>query len=203
MTVPGILEFCVFSRRPTLTASRFIKGLHPKTAIPPTREAVKKVLDAGWWAQIKINGHRVQLHINATPDEPVLAFTRQGTPHTKALPAAVTAEVRRLFAPDSGWNVIDAEWDKPEDRIYAFDVLRFNGRMLDALPFQERFALLPRVYASGIVETLGIIRSLDRCMDILASDERKIEGLVFKAPASEGFQDSAILRCICPAHARH
>lgn len=186
-----------------MTASRFIKAMHPKTSIPPLREAVKKVLDAGWWAQTKINGHRVQLHISSNTSTPIISYTRQGSTHKKSLPATAVSELRRLFLPETGWHVLDAEWDKSDDRIYVFDCLKFNGRLLDSSPFQERFALLPRVYSSAVFETLPIIRSVDRCMDVLASTDKKIEGLVFKSPTTEGFADSSIVRCIAPAHSQN
>jgi ATP-dependent DNA ligase len=185
-----------------VSVSRFIKAMHPKTAIPPTRDAVKRILERGWWGQVKINGHRAQVHVPADEALDVVVYTRQGGAHKKALPPALAAELRRLFTPTDGWNVVDAEWDKPEDKLYVFDMLKFNGRVLDTMTFQDRFALLPRVYSSPSIETLAIVRSLDKCLEILAMNESRIEGMVFKSPTTEGFQDSGIVRCIAPAHAR-
>ncbi len=193
---PELFEPTIFSRRKVLSASRFIRAMHPKTAISPTRVAVKKVLDAGWWGQVKMDGHRAQIHISADPNEKTIVYNRQGTPHKKVLPTSAIAELRRLFALKESWTVIDAEWDKPGEKLYIFDVLKLNGRMLDTYTYAERYELLPRVYSSPMIETLSVLRTVDQCMEVLERGDERIEGLVFKSPTTEGFSDTAIIRCL-------
>lgn len=196
MALPQLFEPTIFSGLSTLFASHYIRAMHPKSAIPPTRTAVKKVLDAGWWGQTKIDGHRAQLHIPCDPQEDILVYTRQGQLHKKLLPAPLIKELQRLFTPQDGWNVIDAEWYKGTDQLYVFDMLKFNGKLLDTYPFAERYALLPRVYSSPCIETLPLIKSLEQCMEILETRDERVEGLVFKSPHTEGFADTGVVRCL-------
>src|SRR5437879_2623969 len=103
--LPGIFEKTIFSpgRRDErfdgwrdVARSVFIKAMHPKTEISPSRAAVEKMLKAGWVGQMKIHGHRAQIHLpSASNDgakvEPI-AYNRQGRPHGKLLPDEITAE---------------------------------------------------------------------------------------------------------------
>lgn len=194
-----VFEPAMLSKYATLPASPFIRPLHPKSAIPPERPAIKKLLDAGWWGQVKINGHRTQIHVPKDANLPLLIYTRQGTLHKKKFSPLMTRDVRRLFTPHTGWTVIDAEWHKSTDRLYVFDVLRFNGKPLDSYTYRDRYSLLPRVYASETIETLPVLKSVDQCLTLLSSRDERIEGLVFKFPSSEGFLDTSIIRC----HSEH
>ncbi|MGE3683495.1 MAG: hypothetical protein AB7G93_17365 [Bdellovibrionales bacterium] len=169
--------------------------MHPKTQISPSRVAVEKMLRAGWVGQVKIDGHRAQIHIPADPGEPPIAFNRQGKPHQKLLPDKVTAELRRLFKIECDWTVIDAEWLKSEDKLFVFDVLKLDGKILRSLTYMERWKLLPRLYISRHVQTLPLLTTTEKCMAILAQQDPTVEGLVFKAAASKGFGDTCIVRC--------
>lgn len=181
-----------------MPASIFIHAMHPKTEIRPTEAAIAKVLQSGWVGQIKIHGHRAQIHISADAGQPVLAYNRQGRLHKLAVAPKIVAELRRLFAPASGWTVIDAEWLKPEGKIFVFDVLKEAGKSLIGLSYIERWQRLPRAFISPSVSVLGLIDSVEKCLEILASDDPHIEGLVFKARATAGFRDSSIIRCRRP-----
>jgi hypothetical protein len=175
--------------------SPYIKAMHPKTAIRPDAASIRKILKLGWGGQLKIHGHRAQFHIPASADEPMFVYTRHGTLHRKKIPMTVETELRRLFAPKKGWTVIDCEWIKDLDKVYVFDVLKFNDQSLRTYTYQERWDLLPKVYKSPVVETLEIYRSVEKCMDMLLSEDELIEGLVFKSLSSTGFGDSTIVRC--------
>src|ERR1041385_6212935 len=88
--LPGIFEDCIFSgRRRIVAASIYIRAMHPKTEISPTRAAVEKILKAGWAGQMKIHGHRAQIHISANPGEEPIAYNRRGEAHKKLLPQSM------------------------------------------------------------------------------------------------------------------
>lgn len=144
---------------------------------------------------MKVHGHRAQIHIPADEKKPLLAYTRQGSPHKVKLPNIFCDELRRLFTPKSGYSVVDSEWLKGEERLFLFDCLKRNGEVLDNLSYAERYEFLPRVYKSTCVETLPVLKTLDSCLAVLERSEEWIEGLVFKAPHTIGLRDSAIVRC--------
>lgn len=178
-----------------MARSVFVRPMHPKTEIRPDREAVARVLGLGWAGQIKIHGHRAQIHISADPQEAPLAYNRHGELHKKLIPDAIAQELRRLFQPTSGWNVIDAEWLKPEGKLYVFDFIKREGELLSRLTYPERWKLLPRAYISPSISTLPILTTVEKCMEILENPAPHVEGLVFKSQTTRGFEDSSIVRC--------
>ena len=194
---PRIFQQSPFSSSRPVTASgpRFIRPIHPKTSIPPARAAIDRVLRAGWWGQMKIHGHRAQVHVPADAKASVLVFNRHGQLHKMALPEAMVKEVRRLFQPKTDYNVIDAEWLKPESRLYVFDLIKREGDVLSDLTYAERYAFLPRVYASPHIQTLGVYKTVEQCMAALADPAPEVEGLVMRSPSTKGFLDSSIVRC--------
>src|SRR4051794_7979581 len=132
--LPGIFEETILTRRVDLMPSLFLRPMHPKSEISPTAESIRKVLEAGWGGQLKIHGHRAQIHVSADVGEPILAYNRQGQLHKKAVSARMQSELRRLFAPEKGWTVVDGEWVKSEaaslsrtefdqEKLYVFDFL--------------------------------------------------------------------------------
>ncbi len=158
-------------------------------------DAMQRILDAGWVAQLKIHGHRVQLHVPADASKPLRALNRQGQTHRKVIPPSMDSEIRRLFQPKEGWNVVDAEWLKDEGKIFVFDLLRHEGEVLRRLTFPERYERLPRLYLSPHLSTLPIIRDLKGCLEALKNDRPYIEGLVFRSLTTIGFGDTGIIRC--------
>ena len=178
-----------------MSRSNYIKAMHPKTEISPTRAAVEKILRAGWVGQVKIHGHRAQIHISADLTEDPIVYNRQGRPHKMLLPNEITTELRRILDLEDGWTVIDAEWIKPESKLYIFDVLKQDDQLLRRLSYAERFALLPKSFISPYIKTLPLLTNTEKCMDVLASREEHIEGLVFKSLSSKGFEDTSIVRC--------
>ncbi len=195
-SLPGIFEQTIFSpRRGLVSRSAYIKAMHPKTEISPTRAAVEKILAAGWIGQIKIHGHRAQVHLSADPNDDPIVFNRQGKPHKKLLPDEISQELYRILQLKEGWTAIDAEWLKPEGRLYVFDVLKLDERNLRRLTYAERFALLPKSFISPQIKLLPLLTTAEKCIETLASREEHVEGLVFKSLTTRGFEDTSIVRC--------
>lgn len=194
--LPGIFEQTIFSpQRRFVRRSAFIRAMHPKTEINPTRSSIEKILKAGWAGQMKIHGHRAQIHISANPNEEPVVFNRQGQVHKKPLSSEIVRELRRIFILDSGWTVIDSEWLKPENKLFIFDILKLNDQILRPLTYEERWNLLPRSYISRHIQTLPLFKTAEKCMQVLAGLDEQIEGLVFKSLESKGFEDTSIIRC--------
>ena len=178
-----------------MRSSLYIRAMHPKTEILPEPSAISNILSKGWIGQQKIHGHRAQIHISCDPKAPVVIYNRQGKRHAKLPTPSLVKELQRLFRPKKGWNAIDAEWLKPEKKIFIFDFLKFEDELLWRRTYPERFALLPRSFLSPHVTVLPLLRDLPSCLKVFHSDEPYNEGLVFKATASTGFSDTAIIRC--------
>lgn len=199
-SLPGVFEKTIFSGRSRpLLESIFIHAMHPKTEIKPHVDTIQKILDAGWVGQLKIHGHRAQIHIPADPRVEPYAYNRQGRVHKKLLPKPVVSELRRLFTPERQWNVIDAEWLKATDKLFVFDLLKLNGETLVRLNYAERWSLLPRAFISPSISVLPVLTNLKQCLEALENPEVYIEGLVFKSQSSPGFEDTSIVRCRKPA----
>jgi len=178
-----------------VTSSRFIKPIHPKTNISPTAPMIRKVIASGWWAQPKVAGHRAQIHI-PSDESSCLVYNRQGNLHKETLTPSMEAELKRIFKPEQGWNVIDAEWLKSEKSLFVFDFLKKDDQVLDHLSFAERYELLPKLFLSPHISTLPIFKTPEKCLEYLASDlSDTIEGLVFRSAFSTGFSDNTIVRC--------
>lgn len=172
--------------------------MHPKTEIRADLPSIQKVLDNGWVGQWKIHGHRAQIHIPDSPEEDLIAYNRQGTPHQKLLPPSIAVELRRLFRSEEGWTVLDAEWIKPKNLLFVFDLLRYCGKTLNQLTFLERWEMLPRDFISPHVRVLPLLRTTEKCMSVFHRKEPYLEGLVFKSTTSRGFSDTSIVRCRKP-----
>jgi ATP-dependent DNA ligase len=195
-SLPGIFEDTIFSpKRGSMPKSVFIKAMHPQAEISPTYASVDKILRLGWVGQMKIHGHRAQIHISANPSEKTVAYNRQGRPHKKLLPKEIEKELRRILNLKSGWTVIDSEWLKPENKLYIFDILKQDDRILRSLTYSERYNLLPGSFISPYIKVLPILDNVEKCMKVLNSKEDYIEGLVFKSLSTKGFEDTAIVRC--------
>jgi ATP-dependent DNA ligase len=192
--LPGVFQPTLFSGWSPVRASNFLRPIHPKTEIRPTRAAIQKILEAGWLAQLKIHGHRSQIHIPEDPQTEILIFNRQGQVHKKQLSDSLISELRRFFTPQTDWNVIDAEWIKNEEKIFVFDFLKLDGKLLNRLNFINRWKLLPRSYISPTLRTLGVLTKIEECLEVFEHSEVFIEGLVFRS-SSPGFEDSSIIRC--------
>jgi hypothetical protein len=181
--LPGIFQKIIFSRACDLAPSIFMRPIHPKTEIRPTADSIRKILEAGWVGQLKIHGHRAQIHLPssevdsgaADSEDDVLVYNRQGQLHKKVLPPRLLFELQRIYTPSAGWNVIDAEWIKSDDRIFVFDFLKREGQTLHRLNFQERWKRLPRAYVSPLIQTLPVLTDLD----VMAALVSGAEGISF------------------------
>ena len=178
-----------------MAATLFIRPMHPKTAISPEPASVTRILAAGWVAQLKIHGHRAQIHIPADADESLVAYNRHGQKHRKELSEPLERELRRLFTPKKGWNVIDSEWLKGDDKIHVFDFVKKDDELLRKLTFPERWKLLPTNFISPHITVLKIIKDLPACLKVLQGNDERVEGLVFRSTKSAGFSDTSIVRC--------
>jgi ATP-dependent DNA ligase len=192
-TIPGIFERTIFSPWRPVAPSIFIKAMHPKTEIKANRMAIEKILKAGWVGQTKIHGHRAQIHLS--PKGEPIAYNRQGRVHKKLLPKEIVKELMRVIAPKEDWTVIDAEWLKPENKLFIFDILKKDGKSLGRTTYGERYSLLPRAYLSPYIQTLPLLRTVEKCIDVFEKDDEHIEGLVFKSMTTKGFSDTGIVRC--------
>lgn len=192
----SILVETIFTRRVTVVStSAFIRAMHPKSQIRGDAEAIARILSAGWIGQMKIHGHRAQIHISSDPDHEIIAYTRQGKCHTMTLPPTMQKELRRLFTPEKGWTVLDAEWLKPKKKLFVFDVLKLEGKTLRNLSYPERWDLLPRNFISPHISVLPLLKDIPSCLKVMESTSPHIEGLVFKSGTSTGFSDTSIVRC--------
>ncbi len=185
----------LFSSPVTMAASLFIKAMHPKAEIRPEAAAIEKMLKLGWVGQLKIHGHRAQIHVSHDDKIAPIVFNRQGKRHAVDLSPAMVKELRRLFRPEDGWNVVDAEWLKPEKKIFVFDFLKKEDKLLRAMTFPERWALLPKSFLSPHFKVLPLIKDLPSCVKALETEDDALEGLVFKSSSSTGFSDTSIVRC--------
>lgn len=192
-TTPGIFEKTIFSPWRPVARSNFIKAMHPKTELKPSREAIEKILKLGWAGQMKIHGHRAQIHLSRN-EEP-LAYNRQGRLHKILLPNEIVKELIRIVEPKEGWTVIDTEWLKPERKLFIFDILKKDDKSLSRLTYSDRYKLLPRSYLSPHVQTLPLLLTVEKCMNVLHKNDEHIEGLVFKSMNTKGFSDTGIIRC--------
>ena len=194
----GIFDETIFTMKTPKKASVFIKAMHPKTEISPSPTAIEKILKAGWAGQMKVHGHRAQIHLSADPAIIPVAYNRQGKPHKKLLPDEIIQELRRILKLKSDWTVIDAEWLKNENKLFLFDILKLDGKILRALNYAERWKLLPKLFISPNVQVLNLITTVPKCLELLQSKEEYIEGLVFRSINTKGFSDTSIIRCRKP-----
>lgn len=178
-----------------MSLSNFIKAMHPKTEISSTPASIEKILRSGWVGQMKVHGHRAQIHISADSKIEPIVYNRQGRPHKKLLPPEIAQELRRILKLNKDWTVIDSEWLKPEEKLFIFDILKQDGKLLRSLSYADRYERLPRSYISPFVKTLPLLTTSAKCIEVLARTEPYIEGLVFKALNAKGFEDTSIVRC--------
>ena len=90
---------------------------------------------------------------------------------------------------------MDAEWLKKERKLYIFDFLKKDDKLLGSLNYEERYRLLPGDFISPHIEILPVLKTPGDCMDVLEDSRPWIEGLVFKSPFSVGFQDTSVVKC--------
>lgn len=185
----------IFTKKSLVRNSLYIRAMHPKAEIRPEASAIERILSLCWVGQLKVHGHRAQIHVPADPDKKIVAYTRQGTKHKKEISPAMEKEIYRLFRPKKDWNVLDAEWVKEKDRLFVFDILKKEGQILRKMKYLDRWAMLPRDFISAHVTVLPLLKDLDSCMKALRSNKPHIEGLVFKSCTSTGFSDTSIIRC--------
>jgi ATP-dependent DNA ligase len=172
----------------------FIKCQHPNHAIAPERSAIERVLKMGWAGQLKMNGHRLQIHIS--PQREITCYTRHGRLHTQKLSSELKFSFQD-YADSDGYLCLEGEWLKAENQVYLFDILRYKSDTLSFQTYAERHSLLKEVFhISPHIKFLRTYKKVDDCLKILESSDAKIEGLVFKSLNTKGWPDTAIVRCL-------
>src|SRR5262245_59399349 len=91
----SVLTRDLFSRTEIMPASPFIKAMHPKAEIRPDAVAIEKILGMGWVGQLKIHGHRAQIHVSADENESPIIYNRQGKRHAIDFTASMEKELMR------------------------------------------------------------------------------------------------------------
>lgn len=177
-----------------MDAPGFIQSQHPKNSIASTPEQFRDLLKMGWIAQPKMNGHRMQIHIG--PKGQLVCYTRKGQLHT----APLTTELESSFqsyVDKEGWIVFEGEWIKYLNQIFLFDILRIRDNTLMFSSYKERYKLLKNTFS--ISPNIKLLRNLTKeadCLKVMGSEDKHIEGLVFKAWETKGWPDTAIVRCL-------
>lgn len=201
--IKSIRHETIFTRAVILNESPFIRAPHPKTNLKPDAQVIQRILDRGWAAQLKIHGHRAQIHIPLDKGQKILIYNRQGRLHKLQPSPEMVSELFRLFPPQFDWNVIDAEWVKPLNKIFVFDILKRNGELLQGKSYKERYDMLPRIYRSDIIETLPLFYNASRALERVESAPDYVEGLVLRSLETKGFHDTSLIRCRFPTRSPH
>lgn len=184
----------LFKNYITPAISPFIKSVRTKTKISPRPNAIRQALELGWTGQAKMKGKRIQVHISEDKSVAPILYRQSGKKIFKALPASVNSELYRLFAPQTGWSTIDAEWVEAEKKLFVYDILKHGDRLLTKTEYLDRRKLFPSLYISPHIKTLQPLLSFDECIETLKSDNELVEGIFFKSPSSFGFLDSSFIK---------
>lgn len=175
-----------------MSKARFLKPQHPKATVMPRLDAIQRIFALGWVGQAKMNGRRAQIHI--LPGEAIQAFTRQGAPHTKPIPHEIDVLLHQWFG-GTGPTVLDAEWFPFDGKLYIFDALALDGKRLDRFSFPERHALLFKDFINPLIKVLPILKTAKEAWALLQGSDAAVEGIVLRSSASQGWPDTAIVRC--------
>jgi len=172
---------------------KYIQMQHPKNSNLMADEGTfSRLLKMGWIGQKKMNGFRLQCHVDANG---IAAFTRKGTKHTRKLSEPIIASFMQL-EPESGVSVFDAEWVQPLNQVFLFDILVHENQLLNRLSYKERYEILEGIFkVTPHMRILPILTSVSACLGHMRSDSPYVEGLVFKALDRKGWPDTAIVRC--------
>lgn len=170
--------------------SHYCKGPHPKKTLKPESGAIEPYLDKGWVWQKKINGRRLQIVILPTGE--LEFWTRSGTPHTWKVPEEIVKAFQQLYMPTKGWNTIEGEWVK--GKVYLFDILVLEGKLLSNLCYTERHKILNKPFIFPFLSVLPYSTSLKEAIKTLKCTDPMIEGVVLKSPYP-GLGDHNIVRC--------
>jgi ATP-dependent DNA ligase len=178
-----------FKRLAEMSRSTFITTQHPCASTIPDMEHVEYFFSRGWIAQPKINGRKIQLHIES--DGTVTSYTRHGTLHTMTIPPEVLEGLRRWYLPEDGKkNVLEGEFVPKQKKVYLFDVIVFNSKQLVSETYLERYKLLKKDFIYPFLVVLPVLNT-----KTLSSKDEIIEGIVFKLKIGKGFSDKFIIRC--------
>lgn len=124
----------------------------PEKAVPPSFLGFYE--RRGWLASIKKNGTNNVIY--RAPNGKLTTRNRHGLPHKAWQFSGKSAEIFHIL-PCDGWSVWNAELlhsktPTIKDTNYIFDLLVWNGRLLDDFGFEERASLMMSIFRSYIQE---------------------------------------------------
>lgn len=158
------------------------------TPIDDPNEAVNRLLDPSYALQQKFDGMRILLHIDT---DSVTAHTREGLTWRLSKPILAEAQRFSCIAP----VLIDSEWIREINALYAFDLLEIDGVNLRPSPFIDRVRQLARSIHAARTSTIIAARTeteQDGKVALLQQIQKhNLEGFVLKrvrSPYREGRQ---------------
>ena len=107
------------------------------TSIEDGNDAVARLLDPTYAVQQKFDGKRIILHIDRTS---VTAYNRDGLQCDISKNIVTEAKLFSPLAP----LVIDSEWIRETNNLYAFDLLEIDGIDLRPTRFIDRIQQLTK-----------------------------------------------------------
>lgn len=151
------------------------------TPIDDGREAAARLLDPAYAVQQKFDGKRIILHIARTS---VTAYNREGL--ECEISKDIVVEARR-FSPLAP-IVIDSEWLRQSQALYAFDLLEINGTDLRPTRFIDRIEQLTRTLQAARTSVIHPARTeveeAAKIALLMRIHDLNLEGIVMKEVAA-------------------
>lgn len=139
----------------------------------PLSQLITYLKDDSWYAEQKLDGHRILLDVNG---QVLVAYNRDGKPYTKRLPPLLDS-----LPPFSGRWLLDGEL--LEDTYWVFDVLIAADAQVGQRPFQQRRDLIARLapFLTKSIRLLPSTRDAEGKLRLALETLRSgAEGLVLK-----------------------
>lgn len=178
----------------------FINSTTTKQTIRPSLQVFTNLLSSGWTAQKSIAGPRIQIHCTFSEVgtlRKVFIFDEAGKLIERALPLLAKHKIAAALEYYGGWNVIEAQLNKKEKKIYLTDILVLNNRQLDHLCFLDRRTRLNEIFGNitSDVGLLPLINDPRQCMETLDERDNATQGLLFRTKFHAGFSSDSLLSC--------
>lgn len=85
----------------------------------------------------------------------------------------------------------------PKDRTIGRQANKTIKGALTRSSYEERYRLLMDIYRfSPHIKLIRLLRKYEECIQVLEGHDPQIEGLVFKAWKTKGWDDTGIVRCL-------
>ena len=191
--------------------SRFIPCQHPVSSVVAKKSICARMERNGWLGQRKIgigtNSFRSQIHLDSSG---VIAhYTGGGFLFDRSDCISSNINLCKAFEPlcpdpHNGINVFDAEWIPQLDKVFIFDLLKYQDDNFDKLTYIQRYEYLNIFMGNFIdhphIQFLSVYKTAYFCWKelnlIKKNKDPFCEGLVFRSSQSIGWNDSAIVCCI-------